>query len=269
MHDFYVRWGDDVQPYILQLASEHIDTLRLYCKETILRLLTLRRARTAVVCVTARVRRRMMKAKAFHCFEMFGFDFQLRESAKKGRKQEFVLNFVTTPDFEPVDIPPRLRRAEGQAISARPTRKTRPQAIARPRAKTRKPRKEKKRNAQRTTLHGLYRSLLWKHDGAAALASRISAILYKMDRLYHRLSAQIGVVWRRRPRLHLPCHRGNLLRSVSDFERSAPTRAWLEPRLLGESLSLLLFTFVTPEPSIDWSAYPFGRLADQGERIPV
>lgn len=270
MRYFYVRWGDDVQPYIRQLASEHIETLRRYCKRTIEHLIRMRLARgVVVIAVTARVRRRMINAKAFHCFKMFGFEFELREGAQKGRKQEYVLNFTATPDFEPEDMPPRLRRIEGQAISALPVRKRRPQAAAPTRAKTLKPAKEKKRKTERVSLYRLTQVQLWKPDFSATLASRLAAKLYKMHDLYHRLSDQMSVMWRRRPQLRLPFQRVNLLRPLLDFRDYAPIRARLEPRLIGESLRFLLFSFVSPEPTIDWSAYPFGKLPDEGERIAV
>jgi len=267
MHDFYVRWGDDVQPYLMQLASEHIETLGRYCKNTILRLLRLRRARLAVILVTARVRRRMMNAKAFHCFKMFGFDFELREGSRKGRKLEFVLSFATTPDFEPKDMPPRLRRVNGQALSARPARKSRPQAVARPGAKTPKPRKARKGTRYRLACSDGPPPLIGKSGFTLATVSFLSAKLYKMDEIYRRLSPQLAAMWRRRPRIDLPFSKRSLLTHLRNFEGYTPMRACLEPQLLGESLRLLLFTFVPHEPPIDWSAYPFGRLADEGERI--
>ena len=78
------------------LASEHIATLRAYCKRTIAWLLECRKRKRAVVLVTARVKRSMLKTKSFHRFEMLGFHFELREGAtkQKARKREFVLNFA-------------------------------------------------------------------------------------------------------------------------------------------------------------------------------
>jgi hypothetical protein len=49
----------------------------------------------------------------------------------------------------------------------------------------------------------------------------------------------------------------------------APVRARLEPRLIGESLRVLLFTFVSRERAALWDASLFGELPDEGERIAV
>jgi hypothetical protein len=87
--------------------------------------------------------------------------------------------------------------------------------------------------------------------------------------LYQRLSARIAVMWRRRPRFDLVKSGTGFLSSMRELEVHAPIRAGLEPLVIGESLRLLLFTFVPGEPSIDWNAYPFGRPADEGERIAV
>jgi hypothetical protein len=267
MADFYVRWGDDVQPYVFQLGAEHIKALRLYCRKTIARLLRIRARRGAVVTVTLRVSRRMMNAKAFHRFEMFGFHFELRESpAKKGQRQEFVLSFSTYPDFEPHDMPPRLRRMEGRALSAAPTRKRRPRAAAPARAGTAGPASDKKRKVERQS----YRiSRLWIRPEAAALASSLAAKLYKMRASCQTLLAHLASMWRRRPRLAWPRIRVNFLTPLAEAESYAPTRARLELRLIGESLGLPLFTLVPAEPPIDWGACLFGERADEGERIPA
>jgi hypothetical protein len=166
-------------------------------------------------------------------------------------------------------MPPRLRRIDGQSISARPVRKRRPQAAAPVRAKTFRPVKEKKRKAERVILYRLRRFRAWKRKQIAALTSFLADKLYIMDELHHRLSGQISTLWRRRPRLRLPFPQLKLLTPLLEPEWSASTRARLEPRLIGESLRFLLFSFVSPEPSIDWSAYPFGKLPEEGERIAV
>jgi hypothetical protein len=270
MTDFYVRWGDDVQPYIRQLASEHIDTLRDYCHETIGRILTARRRRRAVHSITVRVKQSMMKGKAFHCFKMFGFDFELREGTKKqpkARKQEYILNFSAEPDFDSGDMPPRLRRVDGKPLTAVPAVKRRPRAVAPTRAQGSRKGSGKKREVERIS-YRLRGVSLWIGQKAAVLASSLAAKLYKMRSAYQRLSARIAATWRRRPRLGLVTAHGPFLTYASEPDVCAPTHARLEPRLLGESLRFLLFTFVS-EPAVDWSAYPFGRLAEQGERRPV
>ena len=272
MTDFCVRWGDDVQPYVMQLASEHIETLRLYCNDTIERILESRRGRNvAVIPVTPRVRRDMIKAKAFHSFEMLGFAFELRESMKKQPKtgkQEFVLNFAAPPDFLPKDMPPRLRRVAGKPICARPRRRRRPEAaVAQPAAAAR-PRNRKKRAVERLS-YRFGQFCLWIHAKVAALATSSSLKLYKMDKLYRRLSAQIAAMWRRRPRLDFALSGEAFLTPERELDAHTPIRARLEPMLIGESLRLLLFTFVPRESPVDWNAYPFGRLADEGERIPA
>lgn len=270
MTDFYVRWGDDVQPYILQLASEHIETLRKYCKDTVRRILKSRRRRHAIVLITRRVKRGMLKAKAFHCFEMFGFHFELREEARnlEGLKQEFVLNFTSPPDFAPHDMPPRLRRVDGKPLSARPVAKRRPRAVAPPPAGRSRKGGVRKRRVERIS-YRLRGFSLWIRNHRAALTSRLAAKLYKMYGACQRLSAPLAIMWRRRPRFGFPASGTSFLTSLRELEVHAPIRARLEPRLIGESLRLLVFTFVSPEPPIDWSAYPFGRPADEGERIAV
>jgi hypothetical protein len=270
MTDFYVRWGDDVQPYILQLASEHIETLRQYCHEAARRILTSRRRKRAVTAITARVKRSMLNGSAFHCFKMFGFNFQLCEGSKKerARKQEFVLNFSAAPDFRPEDMPPRLRRIGGEPLSARPSRRRRPHAAAPARAQGARSGKGKKRKLERIAYRSRQFSL-WIRGRGAALASSLATKLYKMHRAYQRLSAQIAVMWRRRPRLAFPRGEQSFLTLGGGSWADAPARARLEPRLIGESRRLLLFTFVSREPVIDWSAYPFGQLPDENERMAV
>ncbi len=271
MDDFCVRWGEDVQPYIMQLGSEHIDRLRRYCTTSVQRLRQLRQARnSAVIAVTARVHRRMMKATAFHCFEMFGFSFALREEEKRGRKQEFVLNFASAPDFEPSDIPPRLRCAPGESISARPRRKRRAAKAAVPdRSETLGSGDGRKREAERVATCRLARFLMWKERQGAVLASWLAPRLYKLDQRYRRLFVHLRTIWRRRPQIGLPFQREYLLTRLREFSAHATTRLRLEPRFMDGPVHLLLFTFVTREPAIDWDDYPFGRLADETERIPA
>jgi hypothetical protein len=266
MADFYVVFGDDVQPYICKLASEHIGTLRVHCDDAAAKILESRKRRHRVALITKRVNRDMLKGKALHCFEMFGFDFELRENAKPNqRKLEFILNFASTPDFEPEDMPERLRRVDGKALSARPVRRRRPQAARSQRVPGTRKGRDKKRTVERIS-YRLPGFCLWIHAHGAALASSLATKLYNMFRTYQRLSAHLAAAWRRRPRLELG---KSFLTSVAEPDLHAPIRARLEPRLIGESLRLLIFTFVSPEPAIDWSAYPFGPPADEGERIAV
>jgi hypothetical protein len=212
----------------------------------------------------------MLKAKAFHRFEMFGFHFELREGAakQKGRKQEFILNFASSPDFAPEDMPPRLRRIDGKPLSARPDTKSRPNTVAPARARALRREPAKNPGVERTP-YRLQGFCLWIRTRSAVLRSCLAAKLYKMYGTYQRLSAPIAIMWRRRPRFDLLRVGTRFLTSLRELEVHAPIRARLEPRLLGESLRLLLYTFVSPEPPIDWSAYPFGRVADEGERIAV
>lgn len=267
MADFYVRWGNDVQPYVLQLASEHIETLRAYCNDAACAIMESRTGKRAVIALTARVKRSMLKGKAFHRFDMFGFAFELRESVKgaPARKQEFILNFTAMPDFAPEDMPPRLRRISGKPLSARPASRRKPRSARTAPAKgtgTRAKKRSVERAAYRFAALGL-----WIQAWVASLATTSATKLYKMYRTYQRLSAGAAVLWRRRPRLAFRYVGQKFLTNAAQGEAVAQTRARLEPRLIGESLRLLLFTFVSPEPSIDWNAYPFGRLADQGEPI--
>jgi hypothetical protein len=269
MADFYVVFGNDVQPYICKLASEHIGSLRVRCDSIAAKVLASRKRRRRVALITPRINRSMLDGKALHCFEMFGFDFALRENAKPNqRKLEFVLNFAATPDFEPEDMPERLRRVDGKALSARPTRRRRPQAARPQRAAGTRKGRGKKRSVERTS-YRIPGFSLWIHAQSAALASSLAAKLYKMHDTYQRLSDRVAAMWRRRPRFGFKRAGTSLLTSVQELEAHAPIRARLEPRLIGESLRLLIFTLVTPEPPIDWSAYPFGQPADEGERIAV
>lgn len=273
MTDFYVRWGDDVQPYVMQLASEHIDTLRERCFRVARTLVARRDAtRTVVDFIAPGLPQDALDATMFHRFKLFGFHFELREGARKlpgARKQEFILNFFTVPNFAPKDMPARLRRVQGKPLSARPTRRRRPRAAAQPvRAKGKRAGKGKKRKFERIA-YRFEQSRLWIRVRAAVLASSFEDKLYKMYDAYQRLSVHAAIMWRRRPRLALPDLRTKFLTNGSTREDRTPLGVRLEPRLLGESLRLLLFTFVSPEPPIDWSAYPFGKLADEGERIAV
>jgi hypothetical protein len=270
MTDFYVLWGDDVQPYVLQLAAEHIEALRLYCNDAARVILERRANEQNLIVLTRRVSRDMMNAQAFHSFEMFGFDFKLTESGKKHsrqRKKEFVLGFATTPDFEPEDMPPRLRRVDGKAVSARPRARRRPQAAAPARARGARSRRGKRRLKSVSDRLAALRTLV--QAKVAALGSSLWAKLYKMNRLYQRLFTLAASMWRRRPCLDFRFAEAIFLRSFPEFETPAPVRARLEPRLIGESRRILLFTFVAPEPLVDWNAYPFGRLAEEGEPIPI
>jgi len=79
-----VGWGRDVQPYVMQLASEHIETLREYCEDTIARILKSRKRH--VLAVTARVNKSMLKAKAFHCFDKFGLRLRIARKQNQAEK---------------------------------------------------------------------------------------------------------------------------------------------------------------------------------------
>lgn len=267
MADFCVRWGDDVQPYVMRLGRKHIETLRAYCDETITRLLSSRRHKRSVLAVTPRVDKSMLKARAFHRFKMFGFDFELREDPKsKLKKREFVLHFTTHPNFKPEDMPLRLRRVKGAPLSARPKGKSGKRGGARTSRKRRKGNPEK-RGAQRV----LYRLRPIFNGNAlrcSVLASRVSAKLYNMQRLYRRLSAQAAVMWRRRPTLGISLRTQPFLTFARE-RAFAPTCARLEPRIIGETHRVLLFTFVSREPAAPWDVNLFGELPDEGERIAV
>lgn len=270
MTDFYVLWGDDVQPYVLQLPAEHIEALRLYCNDAARVILERRINEQNVILLTTDVNLSMMNGQAFHRFDMFGFDFKLTESAKKRarrHKQEFVLGFATTPDFEPEDMPSRLARVDGKAVSARPRTRRRPQAAAPARARGARSRKGKRRS--KSVTNRLAQRCVWIQAQVAALLSSLWTNVYMMNKLYQRLFTRAVIVWRRRPRLHFRFAETFFLRSFPELETYAPVRARLEPRLIGESRRILLFTFVAPEPLVDWNAYPFGRLAEEGEPIPI
>jgi hypothetical protein len=264
MAGYNFRWGDDVQPYIRQLASEHIERLRDYCHGKICKIMDARDINK--YCVVPLIpnagHQTAMKAKAVHRFRMLGFHFELRESppSRRPAKPEFVLNFTLTPDFQPKDMPPRLKRIAGKPLSARPRGRAPPLPRAAPR------RRAGGQKRVLTVSHTLFAVPLWISGETAALLSFLKPKLYKMYGLYQRLSVPAALMWKRRPRLGAPFCRVKFLTPLDDSWTIAPTRARLEPQLLGESIRLLLFSFVSGEPAL-WDADLFGRVAPGDERI--
>lgn len=271
MAGYNFRWGDDVQPYILQLASEYIDALLEYCHAWIETSMEKRDPRfTCVVALAPNTNvKRVLREKVVHRFEMLGFHFELRERSqtKRSVKPEFVLNFTIAPDFQPQDMPPRLKRVNGKAVSARPRQRTsRPHGAAPTRAKTPR-RKAGEKRCVVTISYTLPDVPLWISEGIAKQRSFLEPKLYKMYGLYQRLSVRAAVMWRRRPQLGAPFRRVKILTPLDDSSMIAPARARLEPMLLGESIRLMLFSFVSREPAL-WDADLFGRAPpDEGERI--
>jgi hypothetical protein len=271
MADYNFRWGDDVQPYILQLASEYIEALLEYCHEQIQMIMQKRDARfTCVVALMPNTNvKRVLRANVVHRFQMLGFHFELRESprTKRAVKPEFVLNFTLTPDFQPKDMPPRLRRVDGKPLSARPRRASGSSGAAPTRAKA-QPRKAGERPRVVTITYTLPDVPLWITGEIAVLTSFLEPKLYKMYGLYQRLSVHAAVMWRRRPHFGAPFRRVKFLTPLDDSSTIAPACARLEPMLLGESIRLMLFSFVSRQPAL-WDADLFGRAPDEGERIPA
>jgi hypothetical protein len=261
MTGFCVRICKHVQPYVMGLAAEHIEALRERCDELAQRMCLNRRRKLRVIAVTARVDRSMMKGRQFRCFDMFGFEFKLCEGAKQGRTQEFVLKFAMAPDFEPEDMPPRLRRKHGEPLSAQPKRTA-------PRRKTRNDESKaaKKRGAERI---GAPLCWLWIETWLAQLATSSKAKLCEMYDLYHKLSAKAAAMWRRRPRVAFIRPRKQSLTTLFEARPDRLPRARLEPRVFSESigLPLLLYTLVSREPAIDWDAWLFGERSAESERI--
>jgi len=176
------------------------------------------------------------------------------------------LNFRTPPDFQPEDMPPRLRRVEGEPLSAQPSQKAGKRSAA-PQPAAVKRGNKKKRASERVMcrLRPIFKGIAKR---AAISVSSAAAKLYKMYDLYHRLSARIAVMWRRRRRLKLSLPSEFVLTFERELEY-APIRARLEAQLIGESLRVLLFTFVSREPKL-WDASLFGELRpDRGEHIPA
>lgn len=268
MAGYNFRWGDDVQPYILHLAAEYIEALLNYCHEECQKIMDVRDARkTCVVALMPRTNvPRILKAKVLRRFEMLGFHFELRESAptKKSPKPEFVLNFTLTPDFEPQDMPARLKRVAGKAVSARP-RQTRPRASA-PTPADKPPQGTGEQARVITISYQLPAVPLWISEEAAALASSFVDKMYKMYDLYQRLSVHLAAMWRRRPQFGALFRELSFLTSLDDSFAIAPARARLEPMLIGESIRLILYSFVSRKPAL-WDVDLFGRAPDEGERI--
>jgi hypothetical protein len=164
-----VRWSPEVQPYVSRLASGHIADLRRYCEEKGRKILRCRARDITVVTITARVAQAMLEERALHRFRRLGFHFQLDEAESQNEspaRRAFVLNFATKPRFRPDDMPPRLRRKAGKALSARP---------ARARARARPMETERIMRAVRN---------LWAHRALAAGRSRFAASFAFMAAAY-------------------------------------------------------------------------------------
>lgn len=273
MADYNFRWGDDVQPYILQLASQYIEELLDYCHAQIALIMEKRDARfTCVAPLMPNMKvKRVLRANAVHRFERLGFHFELRESAwtKRSVKPEFVLNFTALPDFQPKDMPARLKRVNGKAQSARPRKRdVQPDAITHaPPAQAKASYRETGRKRLVVTItYTLPDFPLWISQELAKQRSCFEAKLYKMYGLYQRLSVRAAVMWRRRPQIGAPFRRMKFLTPLDDSWTIASACARLEPILLGESIRLMLFSFVSREQAL-WDADLFGRAPDEGERI--
>jgi hypothetical protein len=270
MADYNFRWGDDVQPYILQLASEYIEALLDYCHAQIAMIMERRDARfTCVVALMPNTNvKRVLRAKVVHRFPMLGFDFELRESprTKRAVKPEFVLNFTVLPDFEPKDMPARLKRVNGKALSARPRRRGAHPACVTPAHAQAPPREAGEKPRVITITYTLPDFSLWISRELAKQRSFLESKLYKMYGLYQRLSVHAAVMWRRRPQLGAPFRSMKFLTPLDDSWTIASACARLEPVLLGESIRLMLFSFVSREQAL-WDADLFGRAPDEGERI--
>jgi hypothetical protein len=179
-----------------------------------------------------------------------------------------VLNFGAPPTFQPKAMPPRLRRVNGKPLSARPRPNRRPRGAAPARAKAPRRQRAKKRGYSRLAYRILSSDLLTA-AAFAALPSSLRDKLYKMYGIYQGLSAHAATMWRRRPHVDFRAGSHVFLTRLTERPVCTPARTQLEPRLLGESIRLVLFSFVSREPVIEWSAYPFGQLPDEGERMAI
>ncbi len=176
MTDFYVRCGEDVQPYMERLAAEHITTVKRRCHRIGRKIMDARRRNDGVAVITKRVRHAMMNGEACSSFHELGFHFLLREAPGQranARKREFILSFATRPRFAPEDMPRRLRKRNGKA-SARPVKKAkkRPKRGA-PSAPRNKPKRPSKAERVLSFLHN-------KMTLVGAMLSRLQRRLYEM-----------------------------------------------------------------------------------------
>jgi len=282
MTDYYVRWGTDVDPYVRRLASEYIAELSDRC-DGIARKVMRARARAArVATITSRVSRGMLNGAAHYRFRKLGFHFVLNETPNQPanvRKREFVLNFATKPEFAPEDMPLRLRKRKGKAVSAKP-------------AKAKKKRRSAARLAARQvrrivaaisrSFHSSARAAVTSVNVvthyAANLASVITNVTHNALPLGRTLKLLLYKAWRRRPRVAPPTRRLNLVHACKELltrmrepPACTPTRAWLERRDFGSSFgfSLSLNVLASSEPSMDGNGFPYRGPPEESERLAL
>jgi hypothetical protein len=274
MADYCVGWGKDVDPYVRRLASEYIKELSERCDRIARKIMRARRRSARVAVITAHVNHDMLNGTAHSSFRKLGFHFVLREKPDQPanvRKREFELNFATKPKFAPEDMPLRLRKRKGKAVTARP-------------AKAKKKRRVAVRLAARRArgiMNRILRSLLTSRRGAVTAitslthcASNLPSVITNVS---HRVSFHVRTLklllykaWRRRPRVAFSTREiWTSFIKLSEPLDYTPTRAWLEPRNIGSSLGLSLWVNVlaSSEPPIDWDSFPFGEPPPESEQL--
>lgn len=268
MTDFYFRWGDDVQPYVLRLASEY--TRAIFSHSVgVARLIQDMRNREGVLVLVPRalVRFKMINGRAHHRFDMLDFKFRLIDigiTPPEPKKRCYELRFQVKPDFAPEDMPRRLRRKGGTANAAIIVRPIRVRTKRKPPVKRRR-----KKNGDKRVLYNF--GLSTAARAVATLVSRLRGTVPKMYDLYRKLYERAETMWRRRPHWNFSLQRIlRLLTRLSDSPTCAPARGWLEARQIGGEfgLPLILYTLVLREPPIDWDAWLFGE-PDESERMPA
>jgi hypothetical protein len=268
MADYSVRVGEDVDPYVRNLASEYITELFERTDEIASRVMRARE-RVAAIAVDGDA----VNGEA-HCrFRKFGFHFLLSEEPGQpanAKKRQFVLNFATKPKFLPKDMPRRLRKRNGKAVSARPTKAKKKRRVV-----TRSAARQVRRiiAAISFRLHEIADwSVTYVKQSTHNARMMLSVITNVSQRAFYQartLKLLLYKAWRRRPRVALPTRAINrAARNLPEPPHSAPTGAWLERRHFDMSagFALRLNVLASSEPPIDWDSFPFGAPPPESEQ---
>jgi hypothetical protein len=274
MADYCVGWGKDVDPYVRRLASEYILELSERCDALAQKIMRARRRELRVAAITRRVTHDMLNGTA-HCrFRKLGFHFLLREKPDQPanvRKREFELNFATKPKFAPEDMPLRLRKRKGKAVTARPAKAKKKRRVA-VRLAARKARGIMKRASQGVlkSQRGAVTAIIALTRCATSLPSVITNVIHRVSIHIRTLKLLLHKAWRRRPRVAFsPRTICTSLGKLSEPLDYTPARAWLVPKNVGASFGLSLWVYVlaSSEPPIDWDSFPFGAPPEESEHL--
>jgi hypothetical protein len=274
MADHCVRWGKDVDPYVRRLASEYIKELSIRCDGIARKIIRARRRKARIAVITAHVDRDMLNGEAHYRFRKLGFHFVLREvpgQPADARKREFELNFATKPKFAPEDMPLRLRKRKGKAVSARPAKAKKKRRVA-VRLAVREAGRLMKRISR--AVHKSQQAAVTAITALTRFAAKLPSVITNVS---HRVSTHVRTLklvlykaWRRRPRVSFATREiwTSFIKLGEPLDYT-PARAWLEPKNIGTSLGLSLWVNVlaSSDPPIDWDSFPFGEPPPESEQL--